>query len=306
MGVFLQKVFFNDKNNSSKTFMKKLKGLQNISGVFAFMFVREPYSRLFSAYENKLFHPNKFWRGLGTDIIREVRHNASKLSKHLGHDVTFTELIEYVVKLAEQGRQLNEHLAAMHTMCNPCRQHFDFVGKLETMTEDLVYLVHKWKTRGILSNDMIFTEDVEAEIKYERSLGRIRHMFLTYENNLHLISKYKLFQRTWSSYQIRGMILNDYKMPFDEFNISHVDMKLYTQAVESAMDNSKSYENELKTQRKEALLQAYRTIPAEQMDKLRQFVKTDCVIYGYDDRPELLFKRSVSEELRSHDYFKWL
>ncbi|XP_045192351.2 carbohydrate sulfotransferase 8-like [Mercenaria mercenaria] len=306
MELFLQKVFQSGSPVYSRDYYEEIKERHVLEDAFSFTFVREPYSRLFSAYENKFFHPNEMWKKLGTDVIREVRPDPSPLSKTIGHDVTFVELVQYVVTLWEQGRPLNPHLAPMKSICDPCRKRFDFIGKLETMSTDLEELVEEWKYREIVSKDIDPTAKIEYETKYSRSFGRIYHMFGSLNKYKNLLSRYKLFQRTWSSYQMRGVILKEYEMPFLEMDVNEVDEPMYRTAIKDAIDSSEKYEAELKAQRTEALVQAYRTVPLDLMYRLQEFVKTDCLLFGYDDKPRQLFDRSFSINTQGHDYFKGL
>ena len=167
------------------------------------------------------------WKKLGTDVIREVRQNASQISLMIGHDVTFTELIQYVVTLWEQKRPLNPHLAPMKSLCDPCKNNFDFIGKLETMTADLEDLVDEWKYRGLVSKDITPIAQLEHDVKYSRSFGRIYHMFETLKKYKSQLSRYQLFRRTWSSYQIRGVILKEIDMPFVEIDVYLIDEHKY-------------------------------------------------------------------------------
>lgn len=304
MELFLAKVFTNDTSN--RNYYTEISGKLELPDAYSFTFVREPYGRLFSAYENKLFHPNEMWKKLGTDVIRVVRPKASPLSQLLGHDVTFTELVQYVVTLHEQRQPLNPHLTPMTSICDPCKKRFDFIGRLETMTEDLEYLIDQWKYRDIVPRDIQPVVHIESETVYSRHFGRIYHMFSTLKKYNNLLSRYKFFQRTWSSYQIRGVILKTFEMPFTEFEVEEVDSSRYQLAVKTAIEASQDFKEELKAQRQEALVSAYKMVPLDLMFKLRQFVKTDCNLYGYDDKPNALFIRSVITSADEHNYFEGL
>ena len=306
MEVFLNKIFTKSSTVLSKDYFEEIRGVHYLPDVYSFTFVREPYTRLFSAYENKFFHPNQMWKKLGTDVIREVRPDATELSKDIGHDVTFVELVQYVVKLWSEGRPLNPHLATMKSICDPCKKHFDFIGKLETMTDDLQDLVDELKYRDIVSKDISQTAKIEYDTKNIRVFGRIFHMFESVKKYEHLISKYKLFQRTWSSYQMRGVILKELEMPFLEMGVHEIDEAQYKKAVKDAVASSNEYKTKLKAQRTEALVQAYRTIPFDLMTKLHKFVQTDCLLFGYDDKPRLLFDRFYRINPEGHDYFMGL
>ena len=306
MEVFLNKIFAKPFTVSTKDYFEEINGVHFLPNAYSFTFVREPYSRLFSAYENKFFHPNQMWKKLGTDVIREIRPDATELSKDIGHDVTFVELVQYVVKLWSEGRPLNPHLAPMKSICDPCKKRFDFIGKLETMTDDLQDLVEELKYREVVSKDIRPTAKIEYDTKNLRVFGRIFHMFESVKKYENLISKYRLFQRTWSSYQMRGVILKELEMPFLEMDVNEIDEAQYRMAVKDAVDSSEKYEAELKAQRTESLVQAYRTIPLDLMTKLHEFVKTDCLLFGYDDKPRQLFDRSYRINPEGHNYFKGL
>ena len=79
---------------------------------------REPYSRLLSAYVDKLWSPNlHFWRVLGRNLVRELRPNASRASLHCGHDVTFPEFIRYFIDGHAREVRINTHLVPTHKFC---------------------------------------------------------------------------------------------------------------------------------------------------------------------------------------------
>ncbi|XP_045208894.2 uncharacterized protein LOC123560790 [Mercenaria mercenaria] len=282
------------------------KTLHMIGSSYSFMFVRDPYARLFSAYENKLFLPNEHWAIIGKDVIEKVRPHASFVSKELGHDVTFLDLVKYVLKLYERGIRLNNHFVPMHMHCGPCEIRYNFIGKLETMSNDLVDLVEDWKTKGIVSKNMSSAKEIEANILYERSFGPYKHMFTILKKYGKILSRYKAFQRTWSSYQIRGLILKKYNMPFAENEVAKINHIRFGDEIKKALDASMGHVDELKAQRKEALIQAYKTVPMNLMMKLREFMKPDCLLFGYDVMPEFLFNRTSLPSSDGFDYFKGL
>ena len=112
----------------------------------SFMFVREPYGRLFSAYIDKLFHPNiVFWRGsTSRRILRSLRTNVTwGHNSDFAYDVTFAEMIQFLVLRSKSDRILNEHFAPMYSGCNPCGYNKIYVGKLETFAADSKFIISK-------------------------------------------------------------------------------------------------------------------------------------------------------------------
>ena len=278
MEPFLPKVFLSDSLQSSFTVIENIQTpevkhleKQRIPDSFSYVFVREPYSRLFSAYENKLFLPNRFWRLMGKDIVRTLR--GSNMALTTGHDVNFSEFLQYIVTKYRSGKALNEHLEPMHTRCDPCTVKFDFIGKLETMGPNIESLVDTLQSVGFIDKSVAekSAREIEAETRNSQWFRPVKKLFEIAKQNNPELNRRQLFLRTWASYQIRGVILKEFEMPYIH-DVIHVTENEYRDSLARAIDNSKERKDELKTQREEALIQAYRTVPLKLMQELRTFV----------------------------------
>ncbi|KAM7230383.1 hypothetical protein CapIbe_019100 [Capra ibex] len=110
----------------------------------AFLFVREPFERLASAYRNKLQRPwgAAFQRRFGTDIVRRLRPRPSPDALARGHDVRFAEFLAYLLDpRTRRDGPLNEHWERAHALCHPCSLRYDVVGKFETLAEDAAFVL---------------------------------------------------------------------------------------------------------------------------------------------------------------------
>ncbi|KAK3610209.1 hypothetical protein CHS0354_038849 [Potamilus streckersoni] len=105
------------------------------------IFVREPMERLLSAYLNK-FTENEieFYEKYGRKIIKHYRASPSEESIQKGHDVTFEEFLLYLTDNSVWGYN-HEHWLQYETLCHPCHVEYDVIGKMESMDEDMSYLV---------------------------------------------------------------------------------------------------------------------------------------------------------------------
>ncbi|XP_038150172.1 carbohydrate sulfotransferase 11 isoform X2 [Cyprinodon tularosa] len=115
-----------------------------LKNYFKFLFVREPFERLVSAYRNKftLKYNSSFHKRFGTRIIRRYRKNATQEALVNGDDVKFKEFVDYLVDPAtHRGRPLNEHWQTVYQLCHPCHIHYDMVGKYETLEEDANHIL---------------------------------------------------------------------------------------------------------------------------------------------------------------------
>ena len=105
------------------------------------MFVRNPFTRLFSGRLDKFYSTNSYyWNLLGREIIIQQRQNATTVSKPCGHDITFPEFVIYVMKALNRNACLDMHFQSSHKHCLPCTFNYDYVGKYETLREDTLFL----------------------------------------------------------------------------------------------------------------------------------------------------------------------
>lgn len=110
---------------------------------YKFMFVREPFERLLSAYKDKFVTRRPFDRPLlrhyGRKIIENFRPNANQQSLNTLDDITFAEFIEYIIKEGVY-EGLNIHWNTYEEQCNPCLVDYDFIGRFEFLGEDGNYV----------------------------------------------------------------------------------------------------------------------------------------------------------------------
>ncbi|XP_078066156.1 carbohydrate sulfotransferase 11-like [Mustelus asterias] len=109
-----------------------------------FIFVREPFERLVSAYRNKFTrrYNTAFHKRYGTKIIREHRRDPSSEALERGGDVTFEEFVWYLVDPKTRREEpFNEHWETVYSLCHPCLIRYDVVGRYETLLRDARYLL---------------------------------------------------------------------------------------------------------------------------------------------------------------------
>ncbi|XP_051932972.1 carbohydrate sulfotransferase 11-like [Hippocampus zosterae] len=117
---------------------------QRLRSYLKFVFVREPFERLVSAYRNKFTrsYNTAFHKRYGTKIVRRHRANPQPDALENGHDVSFDEFVYYLVDPATQMEEpFNEHWERVHSLCHPCLIHYDVVGKYETLEQDSSYVL---------------------------------------------------------------------------------------------------------------------------------------------------------------------
>lgn len=112
-----------------------------------FMFVREPFERLLSAYrdcfEGWYKRGDAFWKRY-RQRVREYLVKNGGLSIAVDVDnTTFEEFATYVVLTWRNGEKLQIHWRQMHDSCHPCQIKFDYVGYYESLSEDAELFLRK-------------------------------------------------------------------------------------------------------------------------------------------------------------------
>ena len=114
--------------------MNTVKGreLQAIlSNYFGAIYVREPLSKIISAYFNKFCDPDR------KDTFKERFEIETLGTPTLGQvlkalaNKNLTDILSY-----------DDHFTSYFRYCNPCLSNFSFVGRFETHSADLDYMVH--------------------------------------------------------------------------------------------------------------------------------------------------------------------
>ncbi|CAI5499235.1 unnamed protein product [Closterium sp. Naga37s-1] len=119
---------------------------------FKFTFVRNPFSRVLSAYSNKLVitdTPNnktgpgsrEYWN---EQFFKYIRPHWEKVK---GKDdlVSFPDFVKLVAKLMQNHRwRMDRHIASQSDICFMDKIKYDFVGRFENLEEDAKYVVNRF------------------------------------------------------------------------------------------------------------------------------------------------------------------
>ncbi|XP_063596972.1 carbohydrate sulfotransferase 11-like [Penaeus indicus] len=122
--------------------------------------VRHPLSRLVSAYGDK-FGDGKS-SAATPRFLRMVRQHLNSW----GRRVTFYQFLTYVIHQSKRGPSwTNNHWRPISWNCKPCTGNFDYIIKLETLDEDLAYLVNVLEIKEI---------DIKLKHNVKRSKAKVK------------------------------------------------------------------------------------------------------------------------------------
>ena len=249
-----------------------------------FLFVREPYHRLVSAYVDKLLSPNViFWAGIGRYIVKKFRANASRLSRKCGHDVTFAEFITYVIDAEKTGVRTNGHFAPQFQHCHVCDFPYTHVGHLETLPED----------REFLLNAMDSPVDYVKDYPLENLQGQVKWYIRDKEKYGECITVDEALRRLWQKLKIRGYLHKDIRYPLTPQQSEKVSVRAFVSITSKAMELSRKASADLKGNRRLSLIEAFQSVPDAQKRELQTLFRWDFELFGYDPYPPEVFNETV-------------
>ncbi|XP_067912864.1 carbohydrate sulfotransferase 12-like [Heterodontus francisci] len=129
------------RSQKQRPFQKWMLQKNNIK----FLFVRHPFVRLISAYQDKIENPNKYFYRYSFHMLRYYGKMSNPpftawKARKAGIKATFSHFIQYLLDPRRPMGQLNNHWRPIYQLCHPCQVKYDFIGKLETLDTDANYL----------------------------------------------------------------------------------------------------------------------------------------------------------------------
>lgn len=109
---------------------------------FKFLFVREPFHRLLSAYKDKFCGNNRIYtNGYRRMIVQAFRPQDTETIGTTANNVTFNEFLRYILTYPDYLISRDDHWKQYRHLCFPCIIQYDFIGHYETLEDDAIYLL---------------------------------------------------------------------------------------------------------------------------------------------------------------------
>ncbi|XP_051284462.1 carbohydrate sulfotransferase 12 [Dicentrarchus labrax] len=123
-----------------------------------FLFVRDPFVRLISAYRDKFQRHNEYYyKNYARYILRQYGNQPDPpqtVDEAFASGVrpSFYNFIQYLLDpLTEKREPLEPHWRQMHRLCHPCHIQYDFVGHQETLQDDAEQLLKTLHLKDVIN-----------------------------------------------------------------------------------------------------------------------------------------------------------
>ncbi|WAR30157.1 CHSTB-like protein [Mya arenaria] len=245
--------------------------------ITTFMFVRNPYHRLFSAWFDKLYSPNvHFWKTIGQKAGQTGNEDSCAKS------VSFPELVEYVTENILSKQCLDGHFSTYHQHCRPCDIEYTYVGKYEHLKEDTQFIIDAVNLTaevefGDFANDATMDAIIAASSWVYQERKRIESCGVSFSCALF---------RTWHWLAGRGVISKQVQFPYSVGNntaSNHSTKEEFIARLKEASQERKL--NEKEHNRNEAFAQAMSTLTKDHINRIKQAYELDFEIFGYELTP---------------------
>ena len=245
---------------------------------------RDPYSRLFSAFIDKLFLPMKY------KIAVKIVNRQRRLNYTCANDLTFEEFLTSIIDRVTEGKTIDIHWTPIVNLCKPCDVNAFAVVKQETFTVDVEYVL---KEVEIANNEFEVIYDALHNHRIEANVPGIVTATIAMWKRTGVdqcMDGIELARRFWTAFQIQGYIKDDIPFPSDivETHEKAEDPDFLTNVILETIKEHPMTPNEAKLQRLRALVDAFDGVNKDILDQVKMLYKQDFILFDYSFEPPTL------------------
>ncbi|XP_060561038.1 carbohydrate sulfotransferase 12-like [Ruditapes philippinarum] len=275
--------------DTSSEYIKRSHGSRskiNAKGSFKFLFVRNPFRKLFSAFVDKIVGPNPiFWK-----VFKTKPEYYDVVNTLCGADLKFGQFLKNIVQTVQLNNTLDCHVKTFNA-CEPCAMNYTFVGKMETFKEDTFHILSKCNQNETFEKLAIFEKQFSSLHADDAIDDSITSPFSWTDEIRKCIPWAEALQRIWRKLQIRGVI-GMQAFPLSDREAERINETKFIELVKKTRLRTTSKERQW--QKEYAFMEAYQTVPSNVINDIRKIYSRDFKLFDYDDIPNNLFKTDAS------------
>ncbi|XP_060079475.1 uncharacterized protein LOC132558875, partial [Ylistrum balloti] len=247
------------------------------------MVTRDPFSRLYSTFIDKYFLLGRLGREIATHLKRGFKEENED---YCGYDVTFQEFLDYVVYLAENMVEMNEHMVPVAQLCDVCNIKYDLVCRQENLTQGAEEVLRL--TNNVTSSRLDAMRKSMTS-KYASVFTLVSSHLFDYNNNRQDCPNKMIFMaKMWKTFAIQGLVNSGLDFPehiFSQFSFVAREAHNITSAILQVTKSKPLSKVNRRLQRLKFLSEAYRDIRWQTIAKLQKVYYLDFLLFGYSKLP---------------------
>ena len=269
-------------HRNSKSRQKAFYSSEEIYNFRSVLVSRDPYSRLFSAFVDKLFLPLNYHV---SQTIAEMQQSLPKRAIKCVNNVTFPGFLNYIVENVAAGKALDLHWAPVVSLCDPCNVNIFALVKQESFSPDVEYILKELKIEEQefqLIFDALHDRQIDATIP-----GIIKSVLKKRSRSKKCLTHIEVARRLWVSFQIQGYLRDDVPFPFDIVNTEEKadSPEFLINLTLNTIRKNPLTSIESKIQRSRALETAFKTIGEETIKGIQEVYRQDFILFDYSFEP---------------------
>ena len=246
----------------------------------SFVFVREPYSRLISAYLGKVVTAPTWWRHLGQRVMKMsgALNSKSNWAEKCAIYATFEDFIKYFIASENTGSGRDWHIIPIHDQCGLCQYNYTFIGHLETFTEDLDFILRSVN----ISINIASQEEGVITRKAQEALD---------EGSWHIeqcTNKHTMMKKVWFSFQARGFIPESLELPISEKESLKITSEQFGHIMVQTWKDSKG-NFDSKKQKRKIMEELYQQVSLKDRLTVQKILEKDFLLSQYNPQPPEVF-----------------
>jgi len=188
---------------------------KHIEGIRTLSTVRDPYSRLYSAYVDKILLPNMYFTSIR---IRKMNLDASKLNLNnktlCANDISFQQFLDFIVTTAQSTVRMNSHWAPINEICHFCETNNYMIIQQETFGDDVMDFM---TSLNVSADEFQAVKQLMTTKRIAATIPGIVDVVLKKQHTTKEIkaclSRTDVLKKLWLSFQIQGYISEQEPFP---------------------------------------------------------------------------------------------
>ena len=244
----------------------------------AILVVRDPYSRLYSAFVDKFMLPT---------IVALSTVKGRRKEYPCASDISFEKFLNFISEDTYTGKTLNRHWAPVYSICSPCDVNVLVLVKMKTFSTDVEFAL---KQIGITDDEFDAISTGLQNRRVEWTIPSLVQGLYDGTNKAYrtnCANRTVMAERIWLILQIQGFIKSTIKFPYAVVNTEQKASNV-TFLIDVILKTIKEHpltSEESKQQRHRAIVNAYAKISKETIKEIKRIYKQDFILFDYSDDP---------------------
>ncbi|KAL3871060.1 hypothetical protein ACJMK2_039083 [Sinanodonta woodiana] len=252
----------------------------------SFMVTRNPWTRLYSAYIDKIYLVKyaeltesllKTEDGLPDNKIIAENDCQSRI-------VSFECILKQVISWASSRENtLDSHFAPVSLLCDPCHYDYAFFIKQERLEQETNMAMDLFEIPGSLRSRLDMTQKknyIQATVP-----NLVKTTMSIFESNNHsCLSKNDMYRRIWNVLQINGHVSVDLAFPHQVFDNQESFVVIANALTDYVLEN-RIESDAAEKQRNKFFEKAYAQVSLDVLRDVQRIFELDFLLFGYRVTP---------------------